>query len=197
MNQLSINPKYEKLVKICYPLSVFVSEMRRMSAALRAHQNIMSKEDNPNCFLDIAHDAICRELLSEIAKIFDPGNDRSNENCSLLRLKNECLKDSYVDLFPAGKNDTYVKLIDIAYQRYGKLPVKKSRNNQLSHHDMKQTFGDEPIVIFFDEIEKLVFLITEILSVIYEHINFAELTFPPYDYLVKSYEHALKSLVDQ
>ena len=119
-----------ELEEICSALSVFIAEARKDAAAIRAYQNVVEGTEVYNEFLDISHNSIWRELLIEIAKIFDSSRNGLNENCSVKRLRAECLKDTYVHIFPNGEEECSIQLLDVTQQFYDNLPLRKSRNKQ-------------------------------------------------------------------
>lgn len=187
-----------ELEAFCHTLSIFVYEARNQSAAIRAYENIFHANCNSsssNVFFNMAYKSIWHELLMELAKLFDPSKEGNNKNCSLLRLKEMCLDKKYASLFPGGENHLFVCAIDIIYEQYASLLIKKSRNKQLSHHDLKQLFEEQPIEISFKNTEELVLKISSLLEIIYSHVAFAEVSFGNYTNLVSQYEYALKQLV--
>ena len=190
--------KYDNPELICRALSVFIQEVLEQSAAIRAYSNVFQQNECNNVFLKRAHDSIWRELISELARVFDKSSTKtkkgSDDNCSLLRLKDLCLKEEYLPLFPGGKTNSLMESLDAVIQQYSNLPVKKSRNKQLSHHDMKQLFSGECVEISLDDLEALIFDTAEVFTKIYNCylLGWAEFSFPPYDMLVAKFEESLQ-----
>lgn len=190
--------KYDSSELICRALSVFIQEVLEQSAAIRAYSNIFQHDNCSNVFLQRAHDSIWRELISELARVFDKSSTKTkkgaDDNCSLLRLRDLCLKEEYLPFFPGGETNSLLQSLDAVIQQYNNLPVKKSRNKQLSHHDMKQLFAGECVEISLDDIEALIFDTAEVFTKIYNCylLGWAEFSFPPYDMLVAKFEESLQ-----
>ena len=142
----------------------------------RKKQGVFQNHSCDNIFLQRSHDSIWRELLSEIARIFDKANTGSSENCTLLRLRSLCLKEQYSALFPSGEKDNLVQSLDTVFEIYDKLPIKESRNKQLSHHDLKQLFGGGCIEISMDQVENLIANTTDVFTKIYNRFDSAFLS---------------------
>ena len=178
--------KYDKPEMVCIALTTFINEIRGQSAAIRAYDNVFQDNNTSNVFLKRAYESIWLELLSETARIFDKAYTGNNENCTFLRLRALCIKEQYSSLFPSGENDSLVRSLDEVLDLYSQLPIGKSRNKQLAHHDMKQIFEGECIAISLDQVEKLISTATEVLSKIYTRIcfGFFDVSFPAYDLIV-------------
>ena len=188
--------KYNTPDNICLALSVFITEIREYAAAIRAYDNIFQDAPHSNAFLQRSYDALWRELLSEIAKIFDSAGKGTNKNCTLLRLKELCFDKQYAFLFPNGEKDTLVQLLDLLFKKYNQLPIKKSRRKQLAHHDLDQTIAGKCITISLGQIESLIADATDVFTKIYMRfcLECVEISFPDYGLLVGHYEDALKKL---
>ena len=145
--------KYANLEEICLALSVFIDEAKNQVAAIRACETIPEDKKEKNIFLTTISEALWRELLTEIARMFDLSSHKGDENCSFLRLREECLESSF---FPCGEEDTLIKMIDSLISLYKALPIRNARNKQLGHHDIKQIFKGQPINISTDEVERIV-----------------------------------------
>ena len=195
--------KYDNPEQICRALSIFILEVLEQSAAIRAYSNVFQQNKSDNIFLQRAHDSIWRELISELARIFDKSNTKaklvSDDNCSLLKLKDLCLKEEYLPLFPGGETNNLVQSLDAVIQQYSALPIKKSRNKQLSHHDMKQLFAGKCVEISLDDIEILIADTSEVFTKIYNCYLFGwvEFSFPSYNVLVTKFEESLQTIVNQ
>ena len=187
----------DKLDFICDTLLVFVKEVNEQAAAIRAYCNVFSDQECNNVYINRANDAIWRELLSEIARIFDSAGEGTNKNCTLLRLKLLCLSEPYSALFPGGAKDNLIQSLDDLFVRYNQLPIKKSRRKQLAHHDLKQVIGGECIEISFEQVENLVKNTTEVFSKIYTRFSLGvfEISFPDYKILVECFERDIKNLL--
>lgn len=192
---------YDTPELLCRALSVFIKETLEQAAALRAYSCVFCNRNCENVFLQRAHDSIWRELISELARIFDKPSTKNksgqDENCTLLRLKEMCLKEGYLVLFPEGEADTAVQALNVVIQKYHDLPIKKSRNKQLSHHDIKQLFGGECIEISFDDLECLILETADAFADIYNRylLGLVEFSYPPYDLLVTKYRESLQIFI--
>ena len=164
--------KYNTPENVCNGLTVFIREIRGQTAVLRAYDNIFKEKRCDSSFLNRAYESIWRELLSEIARVFDKSFTGSSENCTLLRLKELCLEEQYLYLFPGGRQNSLIQSIDLLHQRYNKLRIGKSRNKQLAHHDLKQVVEGACITISLDQIEQLVLDVTNVFANIYEQFCF-------------------------
>lgn len=188
--------KYDTPENLCIALTAFITEIRNQSAAIRAYDNVFQDKISNNTFLQRAYDSIWRELISEIALIFDNAGKKPNENCTLLRLKNLCLNEQYILLFPDGEKDELIQALDSVFDLYNQLPIKKARNKQLSHHDLKQLFAGEPIELSVESVENLIANTTDVFSKIYTHFlgGIFEISFPDYKILVECFEKDIKKL---
>ena len=188
--------KYNTPENVCLALTAFVWEIREQAAALRAYANVFQNRPCDNIFLQRSHDAIWRELLSEIARIFDKARTKSSENCTLFRLRNLCLDEQYSHLFPNGETDNLIQSLDRVFEEYTKLPLTASRNKQLAHHDLKQVIAGECIEISMEQIENLIANTADVFAKIYTRfLDFYEISFPEYNLLVDRFEKDIKKLV--
>lgn len=190
--------KYDTPENLCEALTVFINEIREQAAAIRAYVNVFCENPPNNVFLQRAYDAIWRELLSEIARIFDSAGEGTNKNCTLLRLKLLCLTEPYSALFPGGAKDNLIQSLDDLFARYNQLPIKKSRRKQLAHHDLKQVIAGKCIEISLEQVEGLIVITTETFANIYTRLYSYcfEIPFPDYDILVKCFERDINKLID-
>jgi len=189
-------PKNIDALAICEALTVFICEAREQVAAIRAYTNVYTDVECSNIFLKRAHDSIWRELLSEVARIFDRSETFGDENCTLLRLRAVCLEEQNLPYFPDGTKDGLIRDLDVVIAHFNDSPVKKSRNKQLAHHDMKKIFDGKCIEISLDELEKLIDDTTVVFSKLYTRflLGLIEVTFPNYDTLVEIFENDLRKL---
>ena len=189
--------KYDIPENVCVALTAFITEIREQAAAIRAYDNVFRNNPCDNVFMQRSYDSIWRELLSEIARIFDKANTGSSENCTLFRLKELCLKEQYLSLFPDGERDDLIQSLDAVFEIYKQLPIKKSRNKQLSHHDLKQILAGECIEISMEQVETLIANTTDVYAKIYTRfsLGFFEISFPDYDILVKIFEKDIRQLI--
>lgn len=183
---------------VCLGLTTFIIEIREQVAAIRAYDNVFQNSECSNIFLKRAHDSIWIELLSEIARIFDKANTGSNENCTLLRLRELCLNEQYSHLFPNGNENDLIKALDLLFEHYKQLPIGKSRKKQLAHHDLKQVICGGCIEISLEKVEQLISHTTDIFEKIYTrfYFGFFEVSFINYNTLVTQFENDIRKLIE-
>ena len=191
--------KYDTPDNVCIALTTFITEIRQQAAAIRAYDNVFQNSSCDNVFLQRSYDSIWRELLSEIARIFDKANTGSSENCTLLRLKELCCKEQYSFLFPNDEKDNLIQSLDAVFEYCNQLPIKQSRKKQLAHHDLKQVIAGECIEISLDQVEQLIAKATDVFAKIYMRfcLGVFEISFPKYNELVKYYENAINQLISK
>lgn len=189
--------KYDTPELICTAISTFIVEIREQMAAIRAYDNVWDSNECQNVFLQRTYESTWRELLSELTNVFDKSCTGLNENCTLVRLRELCLSDRYLELFSKGDGNDLIQSLDEVFRYFEQLPLRKIRNKQLSHHDMKQLFEGECIQISLEQIEKLVLDTTDVFAKIYTqfHHGWVEVTFADYNMLVRSFENALIQLI--
>ena len=175
--------KYANLEEICFALAVFIDEAKNQMAAIRAYESVPETQRETNVFWATIGDALWQELLTGIAKMFDPPNGyKGDENCSFLRLRKECLDSRF---FPCREEDPLIKMIDSLICFYNDLPIRNARNKQLGHHDMKQIFEGEAISVVTDEVERIVIMMSYTLEMVYNRICFAEVSLSDYEAIKK------------
>ena len=190
--------KYNTPENVCIALTAFIIEIRKQLATLRAYDNIFHNSPCNNAFMQQANNSIWRELLSEIARIFDKANTGSNENCTLLRLKELCYSKEYIFLFPNDENNGLLQSLEKVFELYNQLPIAKSRNKQLAHHDLKQVTVGECIELSLEQIEQLIEDLTDVFAKIRTRFHFGvfEVTFVDYNVLVEQFEKDIKKLIE-
>ena len=130
--------KYNTMDNVCEALTTFITGIREQSAVLRAYDNIFINNPCNSIFMQRAYESIWRELLSEIARIFDKANTGPNENCTFLRLKELCYSEQYWFLFASKEENELLQSLENVIEQYNQLPILKSRKKQLAHHDLQQ-----------------------------------------------------------
>lgn len=193
--------EFDDIKLVCDGLTLFISELRQKSAAVRAYINTYGNEGSNNPYLKSADENIFRELLSELGRVFDKSSTCGNKNCSIHKLKELCLSEKYNYLFVEGHKDPIIILLDFAIYRYEQLSPIKFRNKQLAHHDIQQIIEGNPIEIPFEKIEEIIIDLTKIFEQVRTKISSQGLSFPiefsysiSYEKLVLEYEESLKSL---
>ena len=190
--------KYNTPENVCEALTTFIIEIREQAAALRAYDNIFHSELCSNVFMQRAYNSIWRELLSETARIFDKADTGSSENCTLLRLKELCCSEQYSVLFPSREQDDLLQSFENIIEQYNQLPIIKTRNKQLAHHDLKQVTNGECIEISLEQVEQLIENLTNVFSRIRTRFYFGvfEVTFVNYNVLVEHFEMDISKLIE-
>ena len=159
------------------------------TAALRAYAEVY-RDKETNAYIDISQEAIWRQLLSEISKIYDKEATCGEDNCSLRRLYFSCLHHRR---FPNAENDTTLKQIDELYARYASLLPLKLRNKKIAHYDLEDMFTYNQVSISLDDVEQFINDTADILSQIGGRLFGAELA-NKYSELVEKYKNSLLSI---
>ena len=163
---------------------------QKYAAALRAYGEVYGDKKSGNVYIDLSQEAIWRQLLSEISKIYDKESTCGSDNCSMKQLYHVCCNHPR---FPDRENDELLKQIDDLYESYTSLLSKKLRDKKLAHYDLEAVFVLEPPYIPFNGIERFIVDTGSILSKIGVRLLGGELTFQ-YQEFVKAYKEDLLSL---
>lgn len=126
---------------------------QKYAAALRACGEVYGDNEQGNAFIDLAQEAIWRQLLSEISKIYDKESTCGSDNCSMKQLYHVCCNHPR---FPDRENDELLKQIDDLYESYKSLLSKKLRDKKLAHYDLEAVFELKSTYILFDDIEQFI-----------------------------------------
>lgn len=159
------------------------------TAALRAYAEVY-RDKETNAYIDISQEAIWRQLLSEISKIYDKEATCGKNNCSLRQLYFSCLHHKG---FPNDKNDAILKQVDALYARYKSLFPLELRNKKIAHYDLEAMFAHEQAEIPLDDVELFINDTADILSQIGGRLFGAELA-NKYSELVEKYKNSLLSI---
>ena len=159
------------------------------TAALRAYAEIY-RDKEANAYIDISQEAIWRQLLSEISKIYDKEATCGEDNCSLKRLYFSCLHHRR---FPNKENDTTLKQIDALYARYTSLLPLELRNKKIAHYDLDAMFTHDQVAIPLDDVEQFINDTADVLLQIGSCLFGAELA-NKYSELVEKYKKSLLSI---
>lgn len=162
----------------------------KYAAALRAYGEVYGDKGSGNVYIDLSQEAIWRQLLSEISKIYDKKSTWDFDNCSMKQLYHACCNHPR---FPDGESDVLLKQINRLYERYESLLSKKLRDKKLAHYDLEAVFVLESPYIPFDDIERFIVDTGSILSKIGVRLLGGELAFQ-YQEFVKAYKEDLLSL---
>ena len=163
---------------------------QKYAAALRAYGEVYGDKGSGNVYIDLSQEAIWRQLLSEISKIYDKESTCGSDNCSMKLLYHLCCNNRH---FPDGESDVLLKQIDRLYERYESLLSKRIRNKKLAHYDLEAVFALESTYVPFDDIERFIVDTGSILSKIGVRLLGGELSLQ-YQEFVKEYKDDLLSL---
>lgn len=134
---------------------------QKYAAALRAYGEVYGDKEQGNAFIDLAQEAIWRQLLSEISKIYDKESTCGPDNCSMKQLYHVCCNHPR---FPDRENDELLKQIVDLYESYKSLLSKKLRDKKLAHYDLEAVFELKSTYILFDDIEQFIVDTESVLS---------------------------------
>lgn len=177
-------------------VTCFVNEISKYTAAVHAINEIKedaAKEAWPNNeYLELADEAIWRQLISNITKVFDNDNTCRHDNCSLKMLKNLCIEDK--DKFPDGEMDLLLQALEVLYKNFDSTISVEIRNKNVAHHDLIDLFTGEIKYINFSDVESLVEETIDLISKIGEKL-FLPFVFPPIPSLTEKFKTALLELI--
>jgi len=110
-----------------------------------------------NAYIELANQAIERQLTMDICKIYDRENYRDNINCSMEALRGACL--ACPESFPKEEKDELICEISSLYVRFEEIISRNTRNKKLAHGDLEELFSINAVYIEFEK-EKELFLRT-------------------------------------
>ena len=99
---------------------------QKYTAALKAYGEIFGDEGAENAFIDTSHEALWRQLMSELSKIYDRAQICGSDNLSINMLRNLCLEHP---CFTKEENNATILALDGLQTRYEELLSKNLRNN--------------------------------------------------------------------
>lgn len=158
---MSKETAYDEPHIVWYGIVSLFQFTQKYAAALRACGEVYGDNEQGNAFIDLAQEAIWRQLLSEISKIYDKESTCGSDNCSMKQLYHVCCNHPR---FPDRENDELLKQIDDLYERYKSLLSKKLRDKKLAHYDLEAVFELKSTYILFDDIEKFIVDTESVLS---------------------------------
>lgn len=110
-----------------------------------------------NAYIELANQAMERQLTMDICKIYDRENYRDNINCSMAALRGACL--ACPEFFPKGEKDELICEISSLYVRFEEIISRNTRNKKLAHGDLEELLSINAVYIEFEK-EKELFLRT-------------------------------------
>lgn len=184
---------------VWFKITFFVTEIRKYTAAMGAigkfDDNMLGNKQN--AYFELSITAVNHLLITEIAKLFDNESTCGHENCSIKRLKELCLKDENVAIFPEDDVKNPIKLIDKLYEKYETVISKKTPDEKIAHHDLSALSSNRIDYILFESIRELVEETSDLIIRIGVRLLCCELKFTPLLELTDKYEEAIKALIDK
>lgn len=171
-------------------IASLMTKILQEAGALKAYRDCCC--NTKNNFLEIAQDALGRQLLMDISKFFDRPTICGNENCSIPQLRKMCLAAN--DTFTDGENESIIRQIDSLCESFENIISKDMRNKRLAHFDLVELFSSEQTDIFFDALVELISELGNVVSKVGMQLLLMEVTYPTIDDYTKSYEKAIAEL---
>lgn len=163
---------------------------QKYTAALKAYGNVYKDDGAQNAYIDVAQEALWRQLMSELSKIYDRESTCGSDNCSIQQLRQCCLNHATA---MHGKSSELIAQLDALCKRYESLFSRELRNKKLAHYDLKAVFSQEPPPIPFDDVEQFINETAHTLQQIGDYLLGVEVNFG-YDELVKNFQAGLLKL---
>jgi len=163
---------------------------QKYAAALKAYGNVYKGDGAQNAYIDVAQEALWRQLMSELSKIYDRESTCGSDNCSIRQLRQCCLNHATA---MHGKSSELTAQLDALCERYESLFSRELRNKKLAHYDLEAVFSQEPPPIPFDDVEQFINETAHTLQQIGDCLLGGEVNFG-YDKLVKKYQASLLKL---
>lgn len=163
---------------------------QKYAAALKAYGNVHKDDGAQNAYIDVAQEALWRQLMSELSKIYDRESTCGSDNCSIRQLRQCCLNHA---TSMHGKSSELIAQLDALCERYESLFSRELRNKKLAHYDLKAVFSQEPPPIAFDDVEQFINDTAHTLQQIGDCLLGVEVNFV-YDELVKIFQASLLKL---
>lgn len=181
----------EKTKYVWFGLVSFINRIRNhlVAATFIIEQGNVEK----NVFLETFLDVLSQQILSELAKLFDRAHYGSEDNCSVLQLKELCVENKIV--FPDGENDEVIQQCVEICERYKQVVPKEVRNKQIAHIDLATLYNEKPVKISFSDLKDVVEDLAHLITQIGERLYLGELNFPPVSLIEAQYQAAFNEIV--
>lgn len=163
---------------------------QKYAVALKAYGNVYKDDGAQNAYIDVAQEALWRQLMSEMSKIYDRESTFGSDNCSIRQLSRCCLNHATA---MHGKSSELTAQLDALCERYESLFSRELRNKKLAHYDLKAVFSQEPPPIAFDDVEQFINDTAHTLQQVGDCLLGVKVDFG-YDELVKKYQASLLKL---
>ena len=169
-------------------LAVLFNFVRHYAAALKAYGEIYKGEQSGNDFIDISQEALTRQLLSELSKIYDKESSCGRDNCSIKQLRKMISMHTEI----SNKDKTkFLRQIDELQKSYEFLLPSDVRNKKLAHYDLKSIHTQlGPSYISIKDVERIIRDTDKLFVDIGLSIFAGEVVFP-YESLILKYKKSL------
>ncbi len=162
----------------------------KYTAALKAYFIVFKDQPSNNLFIEAAEEVLCRQIYSELFKIYDRASTRSNVNCSINQLAKVCKESS---AFSDEEKKELSEKIDKLNASCDALLPKELRNKKIAHYDLEsicKKYDD----IAIDDIEKLVKNTASFLEEVSSKLCFADAKIYNFEELVVDYQKSILEL---
>lgn len=194
INTLPLCPASEKNCNqdslVWFGISQLMQEIMKEAGAVSAiyESNVLQNNE----FIRISLECIERQLLLNLAKLFDKSRVCGQLNCSLPNLLELCIADQ--DHFPAGTTDPAVlnlkETIDLSEQ----LIPRGVRNKKMAHFDLLGLFAGNEVKICYSDIEIMLLSLVKSLNLIGIRLMGIDQQFPSLDQYIKVYRKQIQLL---
>lgn len=148
--------------------------------------------EKSNIFLQISEESLSRQLLLNIAKLFDSAETCGHPNCSILQFRNY-----FLSTFPNNTNDSAHRILTSLEKLQQTFEVTISRivrNRKLAHFDLKDLFSFSVVEISFHDLEILILDLISTLSAIATFLSVPHYPFVSISEYSQIYNKAIHSL---
>ena len=163
----------EALFLVWFGVSNILQQILKETSSLLAYSELCL--DTQNGFLLISEESISRQLIMNIAKLFDNASTCGKTNCSIRYLRELCINRK--DVFVNGADDVTICKIDDAINRFEEVVSREIRNKKLAHFDFDELYQFRETCIPFDDIIEIV---NKLVVIIEELSN--RVKYPPVEY---------------
>lgn len=178
------------MYNVWFGLCSITNRLLQEAGALKACCECASKDNN--IFLQICEETLSRQLLLNIAKVFDSAETCGYPNCSILQLHN-CFS-STVSNNANDSSYTVLSSLEKVQQTFDLTISKKVRNKKLAHFDFEDFFAFNQVTIAFQDLEMLIEELVSVLSTVAAHLSVPHYSFISISEYSHCYTVAIRSL---